>query len=213
MQEKVKRTHILRIIVEIAFLTLFGYLFFRGSIEVWLAAFAAGALLSLVFGRIYCGWVCPMNTLFRPITWIRKKLGIKPLKTPGFMNHRTVRFVFAALFFATMLITKRMELDLHMPVIITGLSLLVVLFFEESVWHNSICPYGTIFSYSSRPAKKGMMIDEDACISCGKCQKVCPSNAIDTLDTKKRRIRKPDCLVCHSCVEVCSAKAIRYRNI
>lgn len=211
MQIASKRTHTLRIIVETAFLALFGYLFFRGTIQVWLAVFAAGALLSLVFGRIYCGWICPMNTLFRPITWIRKKLNLKPLKTPGFMNHRAIRFIFAALFFLVMLITKRMEVELPLPAIITGFSLLVVLFFEESLWHNSICPYGTIFSFTSRSAKKGMVIDEATCISCGKCQKVCPSNAIDTLDTKKRRIRKPDCLVCHSCVEVCSAGAIKYR--
>ena len=211
MQIESKRTHTLRIIVEIAFLAIFGFLFFRGSIQLWLAVLAAGALLSLVFGRIYCGWICPMNTLFRPITWIRKKLNIKPLKTPGFIKHPSVRIVSVALFFATMLITKRIGVELPLPAIITGLSLLVVLFFEEALWHNSICPYGIIFSFTSRPAKKGMVIDEATCISCGKCQKVCPSNAIDTLDTKKRRIRKPDCLVCHSCAEVCSAGAIKYR--
>jgi polyferredoxin len=211
MQKETKRTHTLRIIVEIAFLALFGFLFFRGSIQLWLGVFAAGALLSLVFGRIYCGWICPMNTLFRPITWTRKKLNIKPLKTPGFLKHPAARIVFVVLFFGTMLITKRMGMELPVPAIITGLSVLVVIFFEEALWHNSICPYGTIFSLSSRPAKKGMAIDEAECISCGKCQKVCPSNAIDTLDTKKRRIRKPDCLVCRSCAEVCSVGAIKYR--
>jgi len=211
MQRESKRTHTLRIIVELAFLALFGFLFFRGSIQLWLAVFAVGALLSLFFGRIYCGWICPMNTLFRPITWLRKKLNIKPFETPAFLKHSAVRIVFVFLFFGTMLITKRLEMELPAPAIITGLSLLVVLFFEESLWHNSVCPYGTIFSLTSRPAKKGMVIDETACISCGKCQKVCPSNAIDTLDTKKRRIRKFDCLVCQSCAEVCSVGAIKYR--
>jgi len=152
-----------------------------------------------------------MNTLFRPITWLRKKLNIKPFKTPAFMNHPAVRIVFVVLFFATMLLTKRMGIELPLPAIITGLSVLVVIFFEEALWHNSVCPYGTIFSLTSRPAKKGMVIDEATCISCGKCQKVCPSNAIDTQDTKKRRIRKSDCLVCQSCAEVCSVGAIKYR--
>ena len=210
MQKETKRTHALRIIMETAFLALFGFLFFRGSIQLWLGVFAAGVLLSLVFGRIYCGWICPMNTLFRPITWPRKKLNIKPFKTPGFMKHPAVRIVFVVLFFGTMLITKRLGMKMPIPAIITGLSLLVTLVFEETLWHNSICPYGTIFSLSSRLAKKGMAIDEAACISCGKCQKVCPSNAIDTLDTKKRRIRKSDCLVCQACAEVCPEKAIRY---
>jgi polyferredoxin len=211
MRNNSSKNHTFRLISEIVFLAIFAILLFRGSIQLWLAVFAAGAALSLVFGRIYCGYICPMNTLFRPIGWIKKKLGIGALKTPGFMKRPAFRYVFIVLFFGAMLISKRAGKELPLPAILTGISLLVVLFFEEALWHNALCPYGTIFSFSSRPAKKGMAIDEAACISCGKCQKVCPSYAIDTLESKKRRIREPDCLVCQSCAEVCSAKAIRYK--
>ncbi|MEL7556545.1 hypothetical protein SDC9_16313 [bioreactor metagenome] len=211
MKKKSSGIYTLRIIIEIVFLGLFEILFFRGSIQLWLAVFVAGALLSLFFGRIYCGYICPMNTLFRPIAWTRKKLGIDPLKTPGFLKYPAFRFLCIGLFFGSMLITKRMGIKLPLPGIITGISVLFVLFFEETLWHNGVCPYGTILSFSSRFAKKGMAVDESVCVSCGKCQKPCPANAIDTLDTRKRRIRKPDCLVCLSCAEVCSVKAIRYK--
>ena len=66
MKKKSSGIYTLRIIIEIVFLGLFEILFFRGSIQLWLAVFVAGALLSLFFGRIYCGYICPMNTLFRP---------------------------------------------------------------------------------------------------------------------------------------------------
>jgi polyferredoxin len=211
MRVKSSGSYALRIIAEIVFLALFTILFFRGSIQLWLAVFAAGAALSLVFGRIYCGYICPMNTLFRPIGWIKKKLGIGALKTPGFMKRPAFRYVFIVLFFGSMMISKRAGNELPLPAILLGVSVLIVLFFEEALWHNALCPYGTIFSFTSRPAKKGMVIDEAACISCGKCQKVCPTNAIDTLESKKRSIRKVDCLVCQSCAEVCSVKAIRYK--
>lgn len=210
MIRKQSRAHPLRVVVELVFLVLFGFLFLRGSIQLWLGIFAAGVLLSIFFSRVYCGWVCPMNTIFRPITWLRSKLGIRPLKTPRFMTNPAVRVIFLVLFVASMLLAKRLKEELPLPALITGLSVLVVLFFEEALWHNAMCPYGTILSLSSRMAPKHYRVEDKACISCGKCQKVCPVYVIDTLESGKRSIRKSDCLACGACAEACPAKAIRF---
>ncbi|MDD4082643.1 MAG: 4Fe-4S dicluster domain-containing protein [Sphaerochaetaceae bacterium] len=48
-----------------------------------------------------------------------------------------------------------------------------------------------------------MEINENDCISCGKCQKVCPTNSIITLENKKRQNVKNECLLCGRCVDVC----------
>ncbi len=211
MTEKTARIHRLRLAVELVFLALFILLFVKGAIERWLVVFAAGAIASLFFGRIYCGWICPMNTLFRPLAWLKGKLSLKSFRTPKFFALAEMRFVFLALIMASMLVMKKSGRELPMPAFIAGISLLVTAFFEEALWHNVMCPYGSILSLTSRLSKRGMNVSEPECIACGKCQKVCPVYALDTLGTKKRRIRKQDCLTCHVCAEVCPTDAIEYR--
>ena len=60
-------------IVQIVSLALFVFLFIKGKIQVWMIIFLGSALLTLVVSRFYCGWICPINTIIRPITWIKRK--------------------------------------------------------------------------------------------------------------------------------------------
>jgi len=90
-----------------------------------------------------------MNTLFRPIGWLYGKLGIKRIAVPRFAKFPLVRFFFLALFFAMVITTKRMGLELPHLAIIVAVSVLVTLLFEEALWHNHICPYGTILHLTS----------------------------------------------------------------
>lgn len=201
---------VVRITVQILFLALFTALLFIGKLQLWFAVFALGVMLSPFLGRIYCGWACPMNTLFRPIAWFYKKTGIKRLKTPAFLKKPIVRVIPLVSFALIMVFMRRSGTSLPILAILTAVSLLVTLFIEEAFWHNSICPFGTIFSISARPAKKTYRVLDDKCIACGKCQKVCPVHAIDTKEDGKRYIRGHDCISCGSCAAACPTKAIRW---
>jgi polyferredoxin len=153
-----------------------------------------------------------MNTLFRPLGWMYGKLGIKRFRTPGFLKRPAFRYAFLAVFALLMIVTRKLGLDIHLPALLLALSFLVTFFFEEALWHDHVCPYGTILNVTSRKAVKSEKIDEAACISCGKCRTVCPVRCIDIVaDTRKMRIRTPDCLACHACEAVCPATAISYR--
>lgn len=211
MTQNTTRMPGLRIVVEIGLLAGFGLLVFLGRIQLWLAVFAIGVILSLLFSRWYCGWACPMSTLFRPINWLYARLRLTRLKSPRFLQKPAARYLFVAALIGTMVLTKRMGLNLPLLVIVTGVAVLVTLVFEEAFWHNCICPYGTILHLAARPAGHSVKIDEAACIGCGKCQKVCPAAAIDTVEAKKRRIRKTDCLTCYTCVPECPKDAIAYQ--
>ena len=69
-------------IIRLLFLALFAFLMAQGKMVLWLALFGISLLAALLFGRIYCGYVCPMNTLMIPTNWIAKKLNIQTQKTP-----------------------------------------------------------------------------------------------------------------------------------
>lgn len=52
-----------------------------------------------------------------------------------------------------------------------------------------------------------IMTRDIKCIKCGKCQLICPSNAI-TIDEKRRKIHRVRCTRCLKCAEVCATEAI-----
>lgn len=55
-------------------------------------------------------------------------------------------------------------------------------------------------------------IDESACVGCGRCKKICPVNAIETVETEKgRRCRViPErCIGCGVCEKHCPTKALK----
>ncbi len=211
MKKKFTKKTYLRIILEVILLGVFVLLLYKHSVQKWMIVFGTGIILSLMFSRFYCGWMCQMNTLFRPINWLYGKLGIKRLKTPKFLKHKAIRYILLITIVAAMILTMKFKIHINLILYITISSIILTLIFEESFWHSNVCPYGTILSLSSRPAKKSVKIDEDNCTACGLCQKVCPSEAIITLENKKRRITKNICLTCFKCQEVCSSNAIAYR--
>ena len=181
-----KKTYF-RVIAEVLFLGVFAFLVYLNKVQMWLPVFAAGIVFSLVFSRFYCGWMCQMNTLFRPINWIYGKFGIKRLKTPEFFKYKAVRYIVLVLMLGSMVMIMRLKLKINLLLYVTIASVAVTLIFEESFWHSHVCPYGAILSLPSRPSKYSVKIDEENCTSCGLCQMVCPSEAIETLNTKKKK--------------------------
>jgi polyferredoxin len=178
---------------------------------MWIVLFGAAAVLSIFFGRFYCSWICPMNTSFRLIGWIYKKLKIKRFKTPGFLKNNVFRIILLVLFIASMVIMKRMKVKVDMILYITVFAIFLTLIFEENMWHRRLCPFGTILSITSRKARYHLEINEEDCISCGKCQSVCPSDSIITLENKKRRNMNHECLLCGKCIDVCPKSVCEYK--
>lgn len=196
-------------IVQILFLGLFIFLLIRGKVQVWMGIFLLSLVLSLFFSRFYCGWICPINTLLKPITFLKKKFRVGSIKTPAFLNNGVLRILLLIAFLGLMVFTLRTGKQLPVLPALVAIAVFLSLFFEEELWHHWLCPYGTILSLPSRAAKKRMVIDPDLCTNCGRCKRVCPSEAI--LKDEKHRIIKNECLVCHECERACTKGAISYK--
>lgn len=197
--------------IQILFLALFVVLAAKEKIQIWMGIFVLSVLASLVFSRFYCGWLCPINTVLKPVTWVKKKLHIKSLKVPNFLKKTWVRIFMLVLFLGILAFTLKTGKKLPVLPISVALGFVLTLFFAEELWHRYLCPYGAILSLPRGKAKYGMKIDQEMCISCSKCMKVCPSVAI-TKEGKKYSITKNDCLVCRACAEVCPVEAIAYHK-
>ncbi len=202
----------IQIIVQIGFAVLFVILIFQGTIQLWMGIFAISLLMTLVFSRFYCGYLCPINTVMKPITFIKKKLKVQGIPVPSFLRHPSVRYIslgITASIFIFSIISGQQIPVLPLLVLIGAL---VTILTNESLFHRAFCPYGALLKHTSKRPRYRIVINEDQCINCGKCAKVCPSNAISKHETF-HRIDSSECVMCHKCVRICPVQTIAYHSI
>jgi polyferredoxin len=166
-----KHRNFWRTTVQVLALGVFLFLLAQNRLTLWVLLFGAAALLSVVFGRFYCSWICPMNSSFRVIQALYDKLAFKRHKTPKIFKNPVIRGLVLVVFVGTMVIMKKRNIPVNMLLYITLASILITLFFEEAFWHRRLCPFGTILNITSRKSRFTMRVDKEVCIACGKCQK------------------------------------------
>jgi len=74
-----------------------------------------------------------------------------------------------------------------------------------------MCPYGVLLGLFSMFSLKQRRIDNENCIHCGACQKICPTQAI-VIDRKNKAasLSNYDCIQCNKCNESCKSDAINH---
>lgn len=176
------------------------------------------ALFTVVYGRLFCGWVCPqtvfMELIFRPIEWLIegspaeqklmdshawtfKKVWKKALKHFIFI---TISFLIANTFLAYIFgiddLIKIIEepLSQHTGLFI-GLIVFTALFyavfaFVREIVCTTICPYGRL---------QGVLFDKDTMLVAYDYVR-----GEQRAKFKKNEVRtQGDCIDCHQCVNVC----------
>jgi polyferredoxin len=201
----------IRRIIQIVFLIVFITLVVTGKIQAWMGVFAASLVLTVMFGRFYCGFICPTNTMLSGMEFIYKRTGIKQRKVPDWVKPQWVRYGILALFILTFALTVRTGKKLPVLPVLTAAGVAVSLFFIPSLWHRYLCPYGTLMNIGGSITRHCWKVDEQSCSGCGACLKVCPADAIRINDKEAHaEIQKSSCLECTACAQVCPKDAIKY---
>jgi len=140
----------LRVIVEVGFLFLFFFLLRSRDLQKWFLIFGIGLVGALFLGRFYCGWICPMETLFRPINWLYSKLRVKRLKAPAISKNNVFRWSILFLFLLLIIAVRVFKIKVNLLLYVTAFSVLITLVFEEEFWQRCMYPFGTLLSLFSR---------------------------------------------------------------
>lgn len=73
-------------------------------------------------------------------------------------------------------------------------------------WCRSLCPLGGLLALLAKAPGFRRVVDANACISCGKCARVCPTEAIEP--EAAFASSSAECTVCMECFDACPKGAI-----
>jgi len=194
---------------------------FVAGADVLLGALTVLLLYGMLFGRMFCSWICPVNILTDTAIYASKKLKLE--NRLKFSRRTRYGVLILGLLLSAILATPAFELIspvgmLHRAVIFGvggswAVLLAVFLFdfgFSRFGWCGHLCPIGAFYSLVGRFAILKIRHDKDSCTNCGKCFKVChEQQVLSRINISSGFISSGECSTCMRCVEVCEDGALK----
>ncbi|MDR1677326.1 MAG: 4Fe-4S dicluster domain-containing protein [Deltaproteobacteria bacterium] len=183
--------------------------FSYGSISL-VGIFLSIILLTIFFGRFFCGFICPMGAVMDFTFFVRSKIKKRPFT---FLPNRSFRMVIPGLililfwFGLTLPFGELEPYSLFVSGPFLSLLILILTVFRGRAFCNSICPTGLVLKLFSGQSIFGFTLDKKTCLSCGACQKVCPASCLDSVN---KTVDYGRCLVCLECASVCPNGSLKY---
>jgi polyferredoxin len=178
--------------------------------------------ISLLFKRGFCGWICPVGTVWEAFALLGRKLFGRNLKVPRWLDlaGRGFRYVLTGLVvvWLGLLVPVAVAVEFRslpymaiadiktLTVMIQPAYLAVVLFagvvsmFFGPVWCRYLCPVGGMYSAIGVLSPCAVTRDDETCIHCSKCTKAC--HAFVEVE-KAATVRDTECDGCMDCVKAC----------
>jgi polyferredoxin len=181
--------------------------------------------VSLLFRRGFCGWICPLGTVWELFSAAGHRLMGRNVRVPRRLDiaGRVVRYVLTAAIVVLLLLVVSVAeavafrslpymwvADIKtISLIITPTFLIVAAFagilsaLFGPVWCRYLCPLGGMYSTVAALSPCAVHRDAEACASCGKCSEACHA----FIDVEHARVvRDTECDGCMECVRVCTAE-------
>jgi ferredoxin-type protein NapH len=190
------------------------------------ALLGAGLVLAgwtLLGGRSFCAWACPLGIVTDAARWARTRFGIRDLFAlpPG------VRYGTLALALALSVLTGVAAFEWVSPIAMlhrelvfgAGLGLtaaLSVFLFDALVlrhgWCGHLCPLGAFWSIAGRAGLAKVGFDDATCTRCGDCLKACPEPRVLNFNDCARAgfVAAGECTNCASCIAICPEESLRF---
>ncbi len=191
-----------------------------------LVLISAFVLISLLFRKAFCSWLCPVGT-FSEYLWklgrytFRRNftlprwldLGLRGVKylLLGFFGYAVVMMSAASIVeflgspYGLIVDVRMLNFFRYLggTAAFVVLGLVVASMFVQNFWCRYLCPYGALLGLVSMASPLGIRRKASACIDCAKCAKACPASLpVDKLV----QIHSAECTACLECVAVCPAQ-------
>ncbi|MEI6528920.1 MAG: 4Fe-4S binding protein [Candidatus Falkowbacteria bacterium] len=181
-------------------------------------------IFTIFFGRVFCGYFCPLGALQEMIRGLGRKLGIKKdLELPAIIDKYGRYLKYLILLVILVLSYKLgdlvfrnydpynalMHLGNEWEEKVYGYSILIILLiaslFTKSFWCRYFCPLGATLGVVKKISFFRLKRDKKTCVSCNHCNYVCPAG-LDVANSDS--VKSADCISCLNCVSGCPEKSL-----
>ena len=186
---------------------------------------SAAIVVSALFKKGFCGWICPVGALSEALWKTGKKVSGRDFRLGRSLDYalRSVKYLLLAFFALTVFLMSSWSLAgfLNSPywviadarmlwffehlsttafIVLAGLA--IGSFFYRNFWCRYFCPYGALLGLLSLLSPAKIIRNEKACARCGACRENCHAHIpVDN----KTVVRTPECNGCLACVDGCPA--------
>lgn len=183
--------------------------------ESTLVLFGIIVFLSILLGPVVCGFACPLGTFQELVSSIGKKIFKQRFNNfvPNKVAKKLSYFKYVVLIYILYVTTVSLKLAFldfdpyyalfnfwssEVPIgalVVLGLTLVGSLFVERP-WCRYMCPFGALVGFTNKFSLFKIKRNKSTCISCGKCDKVCP---VGIEVSNKDVITDLNCIRCLEC--------------
>lgn len=184
---------------------------------VSLVALILALVFTFIFGRLYCSCICPLGILQEAFGIICRKLFKRNgSKRSGLaLKYFIAVASFAVFFGGTSIIFRFLDpyaafgsgFTLASWGLIVAAAIAAAVFFKDRIFCVDICPVGTVLGLISKISLNKIYIDASECVSCKKCEKLCPSECIDA---NGKTVDNEACVKCLKCLSSCPKGALHF---
>lgn len=191
-------------------------------------------VIYLIFGRAFCGWVCPMDFFFEIINKAKKWQKMR-FNRPPIAGYVIAILFLAASFFAEMpvftnylshltnffrMLTGAVFISLNLPTdktvfYFSGGIIFLLLgleYFFPRLWCKVLCPLGKIYGLFNKVSLLKLGIKNKQCMRCNMCEQVCYMD-VKIFNANKSILRDTNCIFCGRCTESCGEKIIKIISV
>lgn len=189
----------------------FWYYLFLGVFEAATIHYVVAKIFGpVLFGRGWCGYACWTAMV---LDFLPYKHPEEPRKNLGFIRYIT--FTAALLFVGALFIFKVGNLERIMfwsfligNILYYGIGIGLAFGFKDNrAFCKYVCPITVFLKPASYFSLIRVNVDENKCVSCGKCKSVCPMN-VDVTNNSRKRLNGTECILCLECIDECPKKAL-----
>ncbi len=184
--------------------------------------------VSLLAGRAFCGWLCPLGAVQDGLAWAARRLsgekrhirGKKskarfPTRLPpkadewlrpakylilGLIVWVSITAVYPPLHFICP-VRALFSFQLKTPLLWSVLiTFIVTSLLVERFWCKYLCPLGALIAITNKFAPLHIAVDQERCNKCRRCDVECPMDIIEV----SANTRNTECIRCLECVETCA---------
>ncbi|MEN6444565.1 MAG: 4Fe-4S binding protein [Candidatus Cloacimonas sp.] len=178
-------------------------------------------VLSIFYGRIFCGWICPLGTIQELLFMLNYKKKKRRKQIPLYLERHFAKFKYIVLALTVILSLLGFNylfihscpifaLSILPSIAISGLIVVLVILvggiFWERFWCRFLCPYAALLNLFQMLSKMlhlprlMMHRNLERCNDCGICSQNCPMN-INLTQTEF--VDNPNCILCFRCAQKC----------